>query len=82
MNEEYKVTPRKLAICKPYIKLNQDSIDLFESLGTIINDDTEYLFLPFWLEKIDEDEYILHRLGNLPNKLKKLIKEFRLDNEV
>lgn len=39
--------------------------------------DDKYYFIPFWFEKLDDGNWKIHKLGNLPENLKSLIKEIR-----
>ena len=53
------------------IQLTKNQSELFENLGTVINTDNKYLFLPYLLKQTEtEDVYELIKLGGkLPKDL-------------
>ena len=60
-------------------KVNQANLELFQNLGSIIysSQDKKYIFLPFWIEIIDGETIVMHKLGNLPKDLEKAITGLR-----
>lgn len=57
---------------------NQDELWIHNTYGTcIFSGDKKYMFLPYWLEvDIESGHVIVHKLGDIPDELKKLIEEF------
>jgi hypothetical protein len=48
--------------------------------GTILKNGTsELYFLPYWFERVDDDVFYMHRLGNLPEHI---VKQIRLHREI
>jgi hypothetical protein len=61
---------------KTKIKLNEETISLFERTASVLidNDTDKYYFIPFWFKRIgDTNEFEMHALGKLPKKLKEFI---------
>lgn len=55
---------------KQKIKLTESQEKLIRNYSNIvINNENRYYFLPYWFEYIDNQEYILHKLGSLPKDL-------------
>lgn len=63
------------------VRLDNSIIEFLKTYGTIVHnsDETNYYFLPFWIEESKEsgDYYMMHSLDNLPDKLRNLINEKR-----
>jgi len=57
------------------IKLNEANLELFHQAAIIIhtNEDKKYFYLPYWLEVVDDQTVIMHKLGDLPKDLKEAI---------
>jgi len=65
------------------IELTKEQEELIDTHSNrICDDNSEYSFMPLWFEKREGHEYFyLHSLGSLPDKLIKLVKSFRFDND-
>ena len=65
-------------------KFTDKELQIFEHLGTVVcSGSKKYYFLPFWIEKDDSDDYFkMHKLGNLPEDLKKLIEDHRIIDRI
>lgn len=59
-------------------KIPKEVFDWFHDNGT--NVDGKWMFYPFWMEIIDVENSIvkIHRLGDLPDELERLIKDVEL----
>jgi len=59
-------------------RLTKSQVGLLGMGTQLVSGNKTYCFLPFWFEKITEDNiFKIHRLGELPEELKHLINYFR-----
>jgi len=62
---------------KPIYKVTKENLELFQ-IGTMVDSgQAKYLFLPFWLEVIDDETVKMHLLGDLPKDLIHALKVMR-----
>lgn len=61
---------------------NPDELWIHNTFGTcIFSGGKKYMYLPYWIEvDIESNHAIVHKLGELPLELKKLIEEFRYED--
>jgi len=56
-------------------KLSAEQKEFLYAYGTVLNG--KYFFMPYWFKKVNETDFELIRLGELPPELVDLIKDFR-----